>query len=161
MQRRRHGIDEYRQRLRYFLDLLGLTRKAGERLPYKTGPPGLVCYSTTTMPEARVLPRSLEHKRCPHLSLTKWRSRMSPYRTSSIDRPPKTDYFAQVKNSLRTDSKVLPAALNLLPSLSTAKKPSTVVLFDLTPIAFESSTFPSSGVPIRSTLRIHPGLSHV
>ena len=36
MQRRRHRIDEYRQRLRYFLDLLGLTRKAGERLPYKT-----------------------------------------------------------------------------------------------------------------------------
>ncbi len=36
MQRRRHGIDEYRQRLRYFLDLSGLTRKAGERLPYKT-----------------------------------------------------------------------------------------------------------------------------
>jgi hypothetical protein len=36
MQRRRHGIDEYRQRLRYFLGLSGLTRKAGERLPYKT-----------------------------------------------------------------------------------------------------------------------------
>ncbi len=58
MQRRRHGIDEYRQRLRYFLGLSGLTRKAGERLPYKT--------QTTPDPQFTC-------------GLTKWRARISPF----------------------------------------------------------------------------------